>query len=730
MSLFTELKRRQVVKIAAAYLVFAWLIIQVTDTVAPALHLPPWILTMVVWISIICFLPAMLFVWVFQMTPAGLRRDEGEGRTPSDPVVSRRMNVVLSLLLLLAVGYIVIDFTSEGVEDEPVEPRLAQKQEGTAESDYNSIAVLPFVNLSSDPEQEYLSDGLAEELLNLLAQLDALQVAARTSSFSFKGKNMDVRAIGAALAVDTVLEGSVRKAGNRIRVTAQLIDTANGYHLWSDTYDRELSDIFAIQDEVSASIVGALRVHLADDAPAASIVNIEAYDLFLRARELARSSELEEALRLFRQSTETDPNFAAAWAARAEMVLALRETDFWGDIPREEAFALASANIERALTIDPQSAEALTSQGELLWEQYLYEEALASIAQALESNPNLARGYEVQSRLLGARGNVDAAWESLERAMDLDPLDNGHLRAGSMFMAAFPKPAFRDALLQRAANLGNEKGLFLGNTISFMYNMAKIIDPLGTFHEVMAALQKQGKVFDDIKMPASLFMIETFAEMRSAWLPNYKNPDEIEMEMAFLDGNFDQALVIYQALPDDRGETAVNLERLSLIQLGLGNCAASLSALDKAHGGELRIYTQVPPDYERSNPNLAANRAWCLRLQGDIDEAKEVVAATRVYYDRILRDYGSFHRLEAKLLIAAGDNTSALTILEQGAETGSLKWAWLNDGVLLQALGNEPRFAAVRQEVWGQINERRNAVGWPPTDGQVAWDSGDPLQSE
>lgn len=476
MSLFSELKRRQVVKIAVAYLVVAWLIIQVTDTIAPALNLPSWTLTMTVWVCIIGFMPAMLFAWIFQMTPEGLRRDAGEGETPSDPGVSRRLNIVLSLLLVLSVGYIAFDYGTRGDQAEPEQAPA----DGTAQdSVYDSIAVLPFANLSSDPEQEYLSDGLAEELLNLLAQLDALQVAARTSFFSFKGKNMDVREIGAALAVDTVLEGSVRKSGNRIRVTAQLIDATNGFHLWSDTYDRDLSDIFAIQDEVSASIVGALRVHLAGEAPAASVVDIEAYDTFLRGREAVRSGEREEALRRYREATEIDPAFSAAWAGRAQMVLALRETDFWGDIPREEAFALASANLDRALAIDPQSAEALATRGQLLWEQYRYDEALASIAQALESNPSLASAYFEQSKLLRARGDVAASWVALERAMDLDPLDPGHVVAASSFLRVFPDVATRDAVRQRVAAVGNEQWWLTTDVVDDIYDIASMRDPVG-----------------------------------------------------------------------------------------------------------------------------------------------------------------------------------------------------------------------------------------------------------
>lgn len=724
MSFFTELKRRQVVKIAAAYLVVAWLLIQITDTIAPALHLPDWTLSLVVWIAIIGFVPAVLFAWIFQITPDGLRRDAGEGETPSDPGVSRRVNVALSVLLVGAVGYIAVDYFRGNAE-----PGLADTS-SAADGAYDSIAVLPFANLSSDPEQEYLSDGLAEELLNLLAQLGELKVAARTSSFSFKGQNIDIRDIGTALEVDTVLEGSVRKSGNRIRVTAQLIDAANGYHLWSDTYDRDLTDIFAIQDEVSASIVGALKVHLAGAAPMAAVVDIEAYDRYLRALDLERNSEFEEALKLYREVTELDESFAAAWAARARLVLALRETDYWGDIPREEALALARANIDRALAINPQSAEALTAQGRLLWEEYRYEEALASIAQALEANPNLAKTHAEQATLLIARGDVNAAWSALERAMSLDPLDRVHLIRAFNAFTSFPKPRFEKALLERLSRLDVEGFWLNEQVVAAARRSFYLEDPVGQLREAVQMLRSNGLGLEALPPQLAFVVAEGFAEMHTSRLATFKYPEEIAMEFALFEGDFERALEMHNALPDERRETDVSLERLSLIELGRGDCVASLAALDEAHDGELRIYTQVAPDYERSNPNLAANRAWCLRSLGDDAAAEEVLDAARGYYDRVQRDFGSFPRLEAKLLTAAGDFDGALAALERGFEACTLGWIELNDGVLVQQYAGDPRYEALKQRVWDRVNGWRAEAGWPPTDKKLAWDSGEPFPEE
>ncbi|MEJ2256478.1 MAG: hypothetical protein P8X98_05640, partial [Woeseiaceae bacterium] len=216
-----------------------------------------------------------------------------------------------------------------------------------------------------DPENEYFRDGLSDMLIDRLANIDELVVISRTSSFAFKGQHQDIMEIGRTLNVDTVLEGSVRKAGNRLRITAQLIDVDNGFHLWSETYDRELTDIFAVQDEITAAIVDALLLHFDADATPQSggteVTNMSAYDAYLQGRhkqqELSAKS-MREALSLFRQATEADPDFAPAWAARALLVVLLREDHFVEGIPREESHMLARSNLKRALEIDPNLAEA------------------------------------------------------------------------------------------------------------------------------------------------------------------------------------------------------------------------------------------------------------------------------------------------------------------------------------------------------------------------------------
>ena len=257
MGFFTELKRRNVLRFAGLYLVGAWLTVQVASTVLPMFGAPDWLPRTIVILLAIGFLPALILSWIFELTPEGLKRDEDVRPEESiAPQTARRMDRMIIVVLVLALGYFAFDKFV-------LAPRRGgTPAESSSSTNSKSIAVLPFVNMSSDKEQEYFSDGLSEELLNQLAQIPQLRVIARTSSFSFKGKEVDVSTIAHALNVAHVLEGSVRKSANTLRVTAQLIRTSDSSHLWSQTYDRDRTDIFKVQDEIAADVVAALKVKL------------------------------------------------------------------------------------------------------------------------------------------------------------------------------------------------------------------------------------------------------------------------------------------------------------------------------------------------------------------------------------------------------------------------------------------------------------------------------------
>src|SRR5210317_65258 len=315
-----ELQRRNVAKVALVYIIAGWLTMQVVDVMFPALHLPEWLISAVAAFVLIGLPFAVIFAWAFEMTPEGLKREKDVDRSESiTPQTGQKLNHVAMIILAIAVVFLLVDkFAIQADNDLPETAVVA-----TAPEEKPSIAVLPFVNMSGDAENEYFSDGLSEELLNLLAKIPQLHVAGRTSSFKFKGTNEDLRIIGEALNVAHVLEGSVRKSGARLRITAQLIDTQNGYHLWSENYDRELTDIFAIQDEIAGHVVEELRVHLLGAEVAAATqgtTNVEAYNQFLRGNYFiddTSAENLEKARIAYETAIEFDPNFARAYAGLA-----------------------------------------------------------------------------------------------------------------------------------------------------------------------------------------------------------------------------------------------------------------------------------------------------------------------------------------------------------------------------------------------------------------------------
>ena len=254
MNFFSELKRRNVVRVAVAYGVMGWLVLQILDVVVDPLNLPDWTASLVIVLLAIGLPIALLFAWAFELTPEGMKKTaEVDADASITHNTGQKLNYFIISALVIAVGFLLYDRQPAGPDN----------MEDTV-----SIAVLPFVNMSADPDQEYFSDGITEEILNTLVKVPGLMVAARTSAFAYKGQNRDVREIGAELGVDTIVEGSVRRAGDDLRITAQLIRVEDGFHLWSETYDRKYENVFAIQEEIASSIATAVALPLGLDAGA------------------------------------------------------------------------------------------------------------------------------------------------------------------------------------------------------------------------------------------------------------------------------------------------------------------------------------------------------------------------------------------------------------------------------------------------------------------------------
>jgi len=292
LSLIQELKRRNVFKVGAAYVVLTWLLAQATDVFLESFGAPDWVIKTVLMLLVIGFPLALFFAWAFELTPEGIKKEKDVDRSQSITTeTGRKLDFTIIAILLLALGYFSFDkFVQNPARDAEMAEAAAEAEavQEAARPVEKSIAVLPFVNMSDDAGNEYFSDGISEEILNSLAKIKQLKVAGRTSSFAFKGKNQDLRQIGETLGVEHILEGSVRKAGTKIRITAQLIQVEDGFHLWSEAYDRELTDVFAIQDEIATAILEQLKAQLiGEDATPVTTAraDTEAYELYLLAKQ-------------------------------------------------------------------------------------------------------------------------------------------------------------------------------------------------------------------------------------------------------------------------------------------------------------------------------------------------------------------------------------------------------------------------------------------------------------
>lgn len=472
--MFNELKRRNVFRVGIAYTITAWLIVQVAGLAADSFLAPDWVMKMIITVLMLGFPVSLVLAWAFEITTAGLRRETGiEAGQSTAQTTAGKLDRTIIIALVAALVYIaydklVIDPNRDAVLLESAIQQSAaitpkpKSIESPLAANKLSIAVLPFINMSSDPEQEYFSDGITEEILNRLAKNRELQVVARTSVFSFKGHDQDIRQIAKLLNVGTILEGSVRKDGEYIRITAQLIRASDGFHLWSESYDRKLENIFAIQDDIASQIAAALQITLGittqQPGHSEKLVNPEAYDLYLQARALhrQRGRGLLEAIELFQQALDIDPQFAPAWAGLAHTYndiqshVSKKELERFGDLNAKSRVAAkkaleldpslatalhAMANSQRrrlewasaqeyyetALKHDPEAADVMEDYAYLLLNSIQFKASKRVIEHMLALDPYVAKNYGVAIDLYNTLGEFDKRDNYIQTALDLNP---------------------------------------------------------------------------------------------------------------------------------------------------------------------------------------------------------------------------------------------------------------------------------------------------------------------
>ena len=431
MTIFAELNRRNVFRVAIAYLVFGWLITEVSTTLLPIFGAPDWVSKVLILGIALGFFPAVIISWVYELTPEGIKK---ETDVVSDQSITsstgRKLNYITIAAVVLGVAFMAWDKTG----NETVEPELASYTVPPATA--ASVAVLPFVNMSGSEENEYFSDGLTETLLHMLAQIPDLQVAARTSSFAFKDDDSDIRIIAAALGVAHVLEGSVQRVGDRVRITAQLIRASDGFHVWSENYDRTLDDIFGIQDEIAGKVGGALSLSLLGGSNTTVMANVvtesvDAYDLYLQALAHRRTGSyegLETAEELLRDALVVDANFLDAKIILADVLVGQVDT---GLIPREEGLTKAIAYLRQVLAVQPNDINARAGLAHALAMNFVFDGDFSAAATQLgglrdlvsEQPGNIDNVLLLASLLNVMSRNSDEAVVLLDGALVLDPLN-------------------------------------------------------------------------------------------------------------------------------------------------------------------------------------------------------------------------------------------------------------------------------------------------------------------
>ncbi len=495
---FAELKRRNVVRVAIAYVVVSWVILQFVDIIQDPMALPDWFQKVTIVFLGIGLPIALLLSWAYEVTPEGVKKTEEVDKSKSiTHGTGHRINKLIVGALVLALAFITYD---KMIAPSPV--TISGDREA-------SIAVLPFTDMSPKGDQEYFSDGIAEEILNVLAKIPGLKVAGRTSSFKFKGQNENLQLIAEQLNVDHILEGSVRKDGTRIRVTVQLIAADDGFHLWSETYDRELVDIFAIQDEISAAVAEAMKIQLGtgdDTAVVQRVSNAEAYSLYLRGRQFlhARGTEnLQKAGKIFEAVTVLDPDFGPAYAALSR-TYGLLPTYEIGSGDTEQICRKGKAAAYRALALNPQDAEAYSGLSFINFSQLDWAEAEKNNLMATTLAPNDAEIANFAGDYYRFIGDVENGikWEG--RALELDPLHavNSWDLAYAYYEAGRPGEGLPFA----------ENAISVDANFEYLYQIVTYIyADLGRFDEARAAIRAAEVVSNT---PAFITDLKTYLALR------------------------------------------------------------------------------------------------------------------------------------------------------------------------------------------------------------------------
>jgi len=716
-AVLTELNRRKVLRTLGAYAVAVFVVLQLMDAAVEPLRLPDWLPTLLVIILILGFPLVFILAWYFDVTSDGIKK------TRTESILTRTQNTLLFSMMMLGVfglgygfyGYYSNVFTS----DTQVQIQSLASQQREFVAPQNSIAVLPFADLSEDSSQGYFSDGIAEEILNVLAKVNGLHVAARTSSFAFREPDKDIREIGRLLNVRTVLEGSIRKSGDRIRLTAQLINVEDGYHIWSNSFDRNLDDVFAIQDEVASEIASALVDSFSglEQKPEARTQNLAAFEAYRTGRlHWWRRSpdELQKAITLFAEALEHDPSYAPAYAAMADSWLLL---SMYGNLTNMKATERAMPMIEKALEIDPGSSEAFAALGLARWQIGQRDAAESAFRQAIKLNDDYIPAYLWLGGLLGELGRLPEQRQVLQQAMVIDPLNEllainvaGNLARQGDYEAG-------KELLKDLVSLRPDSATLLGTMSGFAIESGDLVEgwryanrsydlepesPMvigilaGAWSSVGANDKAESLLLDGLEIAGDNFALQ------SKYFFLLLKQGRLEKAERLLSEHFGDSI---EDLPEQqqqyyyfqKGMISLAAEDLDAARNYFENAIRDDS--DQAWDGEQVMYATI-----LSALHLAAGNT--VLAEQRLSSAERSVRRARV---NGVDDAGIYYT-ESSIHALRGDLKAALDSLQMAYEHG-FRQAWLLDiDYRLESLHDDPQFAAIKQQIEKDIVQARAAV--------------------
>jgi TolB-like protein/Tfp pilus assembly protein PilF len=728
MSIFDELKRRNVFRVSIAYIITAWLLLQVIDLVLENVNAPDWVMQVFMLALAIGFPLAVFFAWAFEMTPEGIRKEKDVDRSQSITTqTGRKMDRNIIIAMALALSWFAWDkFAPSPEPATPAAETLAVQTEPEVTPEpmpdltgpepaapAKSIAVLPFTNMSEDASNEYFSDGISEEILNALAKVKELKVAGRTSSFAFKGRNEDLRLIGKTLGVSHILEGSVRKAGNKVRITAQLIQVDDGFHLWSDTYDRELTDIFAIQDEIAGAILKELKAALIGGQQIASTrADTQAYDLYLLARQRIYTRtrmQMESALDLLNQAIEIDPDFAPAWAQKGITSLLLSDRDY-GTIPLVESLAQGRLALNKALEIDPGLAEGWAGLGLYQSNHPVADEnalAIASLRKALAINPSLINASNWLQNELNRKGQPREALQILEDMLDRDPLYKPGIGNAVITYLLMGNPEKATGLVERARPFLTDDPYLVRTEASILNFAGRSGESVPLAEFAYQRAPSDGNSYVSLAVALSLSnQFERLAKINTPF-PGFRINALLN-----LDRSEEATILAYQWANSGQNpgnlfytlvKTAKFEEMIAYLEQRWPDLNALESAFPARFGFGYPMMITVAHAYRHSGNQLK------------FDQAMSLVRIAHEQQSLAGADSSVFYVPQARYWMLAGDDEKAMDFLQKSADKGGMATPRLSDLYpLFKPLEGKPRYEAIQKQMLKHLNAERAKLNLEP----------------